>query len=290
MTRRSKMQTSFWTPGHLGAQLILFLSTIYFLLPLVWVTVAATKSNEDLFSTFGLWFGGHFALFSNIHRLFTYDGGIFSRWVLNTLLYAGVGAAGATLFSTMAGYALAKYRFFGSTAVSAAVIGAVLVPVTALALPLFFLASRVHLVNTYWSVLLPSMVSPLGVYLARVYAQASVPDEMLEAARIDGSSELAIFFRISLRIMSPVVVTIFLFQFVAIWNNFFLPLVMLSDDARFPLTLGLQTWNTTLATSGHVIYDLVVTGSFLSIMPLIAAFLFLQRYWRSGIASGGVVG
>jgi multiple sugar transport system permease protein len=284
------MQTSFWTPGQLGAQLILLLSTIYFLMPLVWVTVAATKSNDDLFSTFGLWFSGHFAFFSNVHGLFTYDGGIFVRWVLNTALYAGVGAAGATLFATMAGYALAKYRFFGSTAVSAAVIGAVLVPVTALALPLFFLASRVHLVNSYWSVLLPSMVSPLGVYLARVYAAASVPDEMLEAARIDGSGELAIFFRISLRIMSPVVVTIFLFQFVAIWNNFFLPLVMLSDDAKYPLTLGLQTWNTTLATNGNVIYNLVVTGSFLSIVPLIVAFLVLQRYWRSGIASGGVVG
>jgi multiple sugar transport system permease protein len=138
-------------------------------------------------------------------------------------------------------------------------------------------------------VFLPSLVSPFGVYLARIYAAASVPEPLLEAARLDGSSEFRAFFVIALRLMTPALVTIFLFQFVVIWNNFFLPLIMLVDRKLFPMTLGLYSWNSqtqqdpTLATA-------VLTGALLSVVPIIAAFLMLQRYWRGGLGAGGVKG
>src|SRR5262249_8707610 len=144
--------------------------------------VAATKSTADMTATPGLWFA-HFSLWKNLRDLFHYDSASFSRWLLNSLCYAGLGALGGTVISAMAGFGLAKYRFPGREAVFALILGGVLVPPTLLALPLYLLESKVNLTNTYWGVLLPSMISPFGVYLARVYATISVPDELLEAGR-----------------------------------------------------------------------------------------------------------
>jgi multiple sugar transport system permease protein len=137
------------------------------------------------------------------------------------------------------------------------------------------------------SVLLPSMVSPFGVYLARVYATASIPDELLEAGRIDGASEGRIFRTVALRIMSPALVTMFLFQFVATWNNFFLPLVMPSNTRLYPVTLGLYTWNNEYGQA-PLLVSYVVIGSLISVIPLVIAFLSLQRFWRSGLATGSI--
>ena len=169
------------------------------------------------------------------------------------------------------------------------ILGAILVPVTALALPLYLLMSKVGLANTYWSVLLPSMVSPFGVYLSRIYASASVPDELLEASRIDGAGEW-VAYTIALRVMVPAMVTIFLFQFVGIWNNYFLPLVMLSSDNLYPITVGLQLWNANSSGTHLFLSNLVVCGSLVSAIPLLVGCMFLQRYWRSGLGAGSVKG
>jgi len=267
---------------------ILFALSAYFLMPLYWLIINATKNNTDLFSSNGFWFA-HFQFFTNVQQLFTHADGVFSYWLFNTVLYAGVGATAATIISAMAGYALAKYRFAGRNVFFSMTLGAVLVPITALALPIYLLGSKVGLPNTYWSILLPSMISPLGVFLARIYSSAGIPDDLIDAARVDGASEFRIFWTIALRIMSPILVTIFLFQFVAIWNNYFLPLVMLSDPKLFPINLGLGSWNATPADH-EVVYNLIVTGSFISVIPLVVAFIVLQRYWRSGLSLGSVTG
>jgi multiple sugar transport system permease protein len=138
-------------------------------------------------------------------------------------------------------------------------------------------------------VLLPSIVSPFGVYLCRIYAEASVPDELIESARIDGAGELRIFLTIGLRIMTPALVTVFLFQFVGIWNNFFLPLVMLSSPKLYPITLGLFSWQT-FQDRQPELYQLVVGGAFVSVLPLMIAMIVLQRYWRTGLTEGSVKG
>ena len=271
------------------AMALLVVCTIYFLVPYFWLIVSSTKNAGDLFGTFGFWFAPNFNLFSNLQQLFTYRDGVFLRWLLNSFLYAGIGALVGTWFSSMAGYALAKYVFPGRNLLFSLVIGSLLVPVTALALPLYLMFSAVGQTNTYWAVLLPSIVSPFGVYLSRIYATTGVPDELLEAARVDGAGEFRTY-TISLHLMIPALVTIFLFQFVAIWNNFFLPLVMLSDDKLFPITVGLETWNVTTAGSAKFLYGLIITGALISTIPLLAGSIALQRFWRGGLGVGSVKG
>ena len=144
--------------------------------------------------------------------------------------------------------------------------------------------------NTIWSVLLPSLVSPFGVYLSRIYASSSVPDELLEAARIDGASEFRTFATVAMRLMTPALVTVLLFQFVAIWNKFFLPLIMLSDQNLFPVTVGLQTWNVTTGGANNFLYPLIVTGALVSAIPLLIGCVILQRFWRGGLGAGSVKG
>ena len=261
----------------------------YALLPLFWLVVNSAKTQRALFTTFGLWFGGKFALWSNIHQVLTYDNGIFVRWLANTVLYVVAGAGGATFLATLAGYGMAKYDFPGKRAVFAIVLGAVAVPGTALAVPAFLLFSNLHLTNTPWSVILPSLVSPLGLYLIWVYAADAVPTELLEAARIDGAGEFRTFFVISARLLTPGVVTVLLFTVVATWNNYFLPLIMLSNPHWYPLTVGLNNWNEqSITAGGQAIYNLVITGSLLTVIPIMIAFLVMQRYWRSGLAAGSV--
>ncbi|WP_372402980.1 carbohydrate ABC transporter permease [Sanguibacter suaedae] len=263
---------------------------VYVLLPLVWLTINATKTNGGLFSSFGLWFADDFALWDNLKALFTYQGSVYPRWLANTVLYAGVGGVGATILATLGGYGLAKYDFPGRRAAFAIVIGAMTVPMTALAVPTFLMFSELGLTNTVWAVLVPALASPFGLYLMYVYAQDSVPDSLLEAARLDGASELRTFLTVSLRLLSPGFVTVLLFSVVATWNNYFLPLIMLSDPKLYPLTVGLNQWNDQAGSSGQgePVYNLVLTGSLVAIVPLVIVFLFLQRFWQSGLAAGSV--
>lgn len=262
---------------------------LYSLVPLFWLFVNATKTQSSLFSSFGLWFSGDFALFDNVARTLTYDDGIFGRWFLNTVLYVVLGAGGATFLAILGGYALAKFDFPGKRGVFAVVIGAVAVPGTALAVPTFLMFSQMGLTNTPWAVIIPSLISPFGLYLMWVFAAEAIPTELLEAARMDGSSEFRTFFQVSLPLLAPGIVTVLLFTMVATWNNYFLPLIMLKDPTWYPLTLGLNAWNAQAATAGgEAIFDLVITGSLLTILPLVAAFLLLQRYWQSGLAAGSV--
>src|SRR6266516_3677179 len=277
----------------LGVMTFLLVFTVYFLVPFFWLVVSATKSQADLFGTFGLWFAPNFNLFSNLQQLFSYNGGIYTRWLLNTLLYAGVGSVVGTFLAAMAGYALAKYVFRGRNLIFSIILGAILVPATTLALPLYLMMSKVGLTNTIWAVLLPSLVNPFGVFLARIYAASSVPDELLEAGRIDGAGEFRIFTTITLRLLTPALVTILLFGFVGIWTNYFLPLVMFSDPTLFPLTVNLQNWNVTgsnASTGGQTIYNLIVTGALISSIPLLIGCILLQRFWRGGLGSGAVKG
>ncbi|NYJ29358.1 carbohydrate ABC transporter permease [Galbitalea soli] len=272
-----------------AAMLIMGVFTLYFLIPVWWLLISSTKTLGNFNRTFSLWFTptslSDFA--ANIGSLFTYGGGLFPRWMLNSIVYATVAGGLGTILAAMCGYALSKYGFRGREAIFNTILGGVLVPATALALPLFLIFSQVGLTNTFWAVFLPSLVSPFGVYLSRIYAASSVPDEIIEAARIDGSGEIRTFFTVAIRLMSPALVTIFLFQFVSIWNNFFLPLIMLRDQSLFPVTLGLYNWNSQVNTYPDL-RTLVLVGAFVSIIPLLVAFLSLQRFWRNGLGAGGL--
>ncbi|MEU1023547.1 carbohydrate ABC transporter permease [Streptomyces sp. NPDC005900] len=262
---------------------------LYSLAPLVWLLLSATKTQAGLADSFGLWFDGEFALWDNITETLAYQDGVFVRWLLNTLLYVVVGAGGATLLAVLGGYALAKFDFPGKRGVFAVVIGAVAVPTTALAVPTFLMFSELGLTDTPWAIIVPSLISPFGLYLMWVFASEAIPTELMEAARVDGAGELRTFFQVALPLLAPGTVTVLLFTTVATWNNYFLPLIMLKDPDWYPLTLGLDAWNKQASTAGgEAVFNLVVTGSLLTIVPLIAAFLLLQKYWRSGLSAGSV--
>lgn len=276
----------------LALSVIWWLLLAYFMIPLAWLITNSTKSNADLFTTFGLSFASNFSLFDNIAALMSYQNGIFFRWFGNTIIYAVVGAGGAAVIAAMGGYALAKFSFSGRRALLAVILGATAIPGTALAVPTYMLFAQWGLVNTMAAVIIPALASPFGLFLMMVYAADAVPDSLLEAARIDGAGEQRIFWTIALRLLAPGFVTVLLFQLVATWNNYFLPLIVLNESDKFPLTVGLSLWNK-LANAGGVnasepLYPLVITGSLLAVIPLVVAFLFLQRYWQSGIAAGGV--
>ncbi|MFJ8942752.1 carbohydrate ABC transporter permease [Streptomyces sp. NPDC102395] len=265
--------------------LTLLFGAAYCLLPVAWVVIASTKSGRELFSTFTFWPGTGFA--GNIADLNSYRDGLYWRWMGNSALYAGAGALLSTCVSAVSGYALATYRFRGRETVFNVLLAGVLMPPVILAVPQYLLLAQANLTDSYWSVLLPQVLSPYGVYLARVYAAAAVPADVVEAGRMDGAGEWRIFTRIALPMMAPGLVTVFLFQFVAVWNNFLLPYIMLSDDERFPITLGLHT----LLEQGSntpALYTLVITGAFLAVIPLVALFLVVQRFWSLDLLSGAV--
>ena len=269
------------------ASAVLILGALYCLVPVLWVVIASTKSNTELFTTFT--FAPGTSLFDNLGDLFSYGGGQFGTWAFNSVIYAGGGAVLSTLVSTMAGYALAKYDFPGRQVWFYAILAGVLLPGITLAIPQYLLMSNIGLAGTYWSVLLPSLISPFGIFLARVYAASAIPSEMMEAARIDGAGDARIFTSIALPMMVPGMVTIFLLQFVGIWNNFLLPFIMLSDEGMYPLTVGLYT----LLSKGSgtpSLYSLAIIGAAVSIIPLIVMMLVLQRYWRLDLVSGGLKG
>lgn len=269
------------------AFLVLLLGALYCLAPVAWVVIAASKTPRELFTTFS--FAPGSGLLDNLASLSTHGDGQFWRWVLNSLLYAGVGGIVSTLVSAMAGYALAKFQFRGREALFTVILAGVLVPAVVLAVPQYLLLAKVGLAGSYWSVLLPVVINPFGIFLCRVFAAAAVPQSTLEAARLDGAGQLRIFGLIVLPMMLHGLVTVFLLTFVGIWNNFLLPFIMLSDQSKYPITLGLYTFLAQGAGDSNL-YPLVITGSAVSVIPLILLFLALQRLWRADLLAGALTG
>ncbi|MFC0108498.1 carbohydrate ABC transporter permease [Kibdelosporangium aridum] len=265
----------------------LVLGAVYTLAPTLWIVIAATKSPAELFSTSTYLPSFNGGLVTNIRDLTAYQDGIFWRWMLNSFLYALIGGVVASLVSAAAGYALAKYEFFGRKVIFNTILAGVLLPQIVLAIPQYLLLSKVGMTDTFIGVLLPQLFNPYGIYLCRIYAAASVPDSMLEAGRLDGAGEFRLFTSIGLRLMAPGLVTVFLLQFIVIWNNFLLPFVMLTSDSQFPVTVGLYSLLRHGAAEASL-YSLVITGTLLSVLPVIALFLALQRYWRIDLVSGSV--
>ena len=236
--------------GFVFPTLFMLAFIIYFLMPLWWLFVSSTKSIDDLFDSFGLWFS-NFNLADNVSDdVLEGRRHLLGRGCATRSVYSFVSAVGAALLAAAAGYGFAKFAFRGKELLFWFVLGSVMVPTTALAIPMYLMFSKIGLTNNPLAVILPSLVSPFGIYLMRIYAEASVPSELIEAARIDGAGEFQIFRSIAFRLLGPGFVTVLLFTFVATWNNYFLPLVMLSEPKWYPLTVGLAQWNDQANASG----------------------------------------
>jgi multiple sugar transport system permease protein len=269
---------------------VLGLYFFYTFIPIWYVITASTKTNQDLFNTFGLWFSDDFKLGQNLYDLFTIQDGIFGQWLMNTFFYATTSAIGSALLATLAGYAFAKYDFVGKKFFYALVLGAVMIPQTALVIPIFLMLSKIGILNTPWAVILPSLVFPTGVFLMRTYIDDAISNEIIDAGRVDGAGEFHIFSKLAFRMLMPGFTTVLILAFVANWNNYFLPLVVLNSPNTFPVTVGLANWYATAVggTGGVLLYTVVMAGSLVSILPVIIAFLIMQRFWQGGLGAGGV--
>lgn len=275
---------------RIGSHVLLIVLAIYFIIPIWWLFVASTKSTGGLFSSPAFWFDDPMQFFANVAGLFEHQGGIYWRWLGNSFLYAFVSGIGATIVAVLAGYGFAKYSFRGRGVMFGMILGSVMVPLTALVIPTFMLLSQYGLINTAWAVILPSLLNPFGVYLMRVYTQDSVPDELLEAARIDGAGEWRTFTTIVVPLLKPAIVTVLLLSIVGTWNNFFLPLAVLTSPDTLPVTVGLNRWLalSNAGAGGEQVWNLITSGAFISVLPLLLSFLFLQRYWQGGLTLGSV--
>jgi multiple sugar transport system permease protein len=267
-------------------------AAIYVLAPIYWLVVASSKNTGQLFSSSTFLPATHLSWASNFRLLFTVDGGYFKYWLLNSVIYAVLTAALATAISTLCGYALAKYRFRGRRLVVGLVAGSLLVPSTALVVPLFLLEHDFSFNNSYQGVILPLLVYPFGVYLMSLFTADAVPDAVIDAARVDGAGELRVFWKVSRPLLMPGMVTLFLLSFIGTWNNYFLPLVLLGDTTRFPLTVGLSAWASELNApgAGQPLYPEVILGSLVSVLPMLILFPFLQKYIARGLTFGAIVG
>lgn len=266
---------------------------IYILMPLYWIFIAATKTDSTLLNSFGFLPAGRFELINNIKSLFLYHGGVYGRWLIDTAVYTGIAAIGATFVCSLAGYAFARYQFKGRGAMFGLIIGSVMVPTTVLVIPLYLMYDHVGLLDTAAGFILPSLVNPLGVYLMRLYSDAAVPRELVDSARIDGAGEFRIFRSIAARLISPGAVTVLLFSVVGTWNNYFLPLLIFSSESKMPLTVGLGLLSSRASTANagaEQLYTMIVTGGLVAVIPLMIVFLLLQRYWRGGLTFGSLAG
>ena len=207
------------------------------------------------------------------------------RFLLNSTIIALTVTTISLLVNSMAGYAFAKLRFRGSESVFRLLAAGLVVPVQVTMLPLFLLLKELGLINTYWGVILPGMASIFGIFLIRQYALA-IPDDLLDAARVDGASELRIYRSIVLPTIVPILATLAIWTFLSTWNDFMWPLIVLSDETRWTLPVALAN------LSGEHVQDieLMMAGSVLTVMPVLLVFLFLQRFYIQGVTAGSVKG
>ena len=282
VTGSPRPRRSALAPRHSRVLLIVMvIYAIYTLLPLVWLLFSSTKTQAGLFSSFGLWFSGDFSFFDNLVKTLTYQDGIFVRWLGNTLLYVVVGAGGATLLATLAGYGLAKYRFPGRRAVFAIVLGAVAVPGTALAVPTFLMFSELGLTNTPWAVILPSLISPFGLYLIWVFATDAIPDELLEAARVDGAGPWRFFRDILWPLSLTNVAAIFVIQFIYGWTQYLWPLLVTNSNEMNTIVIALKKMIS--FADADTPWNLVMVTSVLAILPPILVVVLMQRWFVKGL-------
>ena len=252
------------------------------LAPLAWMVSVSFMPRGEA-SHFPPPFLPSMATLDNYRALFATTG--VARNFANSLLVSGAITVLSLLVNTMAGYAFAKLRFTGRERIFQLLLAALVVPAQVAMLPLFLLMKQLGLVNSYWGVIVPAMATVFGIFLVRQYAR-SIPDELIEAARIDGAGELRIFFQVVLPMLKPVLVTLAIFTFMGAWNDFMWPLIVLTDQAHYTLPVALAT----LSREHIMDVEMMMAGAVVTVLPVLALFLVLQRYYIQGLLLGSVKG
>jgi alpha-1,4-digalacturonate transport system permease protein len=219
----------------------------------------------------------------NYSNLISDTGGNIWRYVFNSLFITVVATVITLIMNSMAAFALSKYRFRGSNVALVSILATLMIPATVVLVPTYMIVAQLGLVGNLWGVILPTVATPTGVFLLRQY-MLTIPDELIEAARMDHASEWRIFWRIILPLSSPALAVVAIFSILSRWNDFLLPLVVLTNRESYTLQLALASFQTEYG----IRYDLLLAMTTLTALPLAFAFIFLQRYITSGIASTGI--
>jgi multiple sugar transport system permease protein len=277
--------------------LLLFVLLVFFVLPVIWLLLAPTKTAADLVNEGPLTFGSLHNVARAWQNLTSFEGGIVFVWLKNSAIYS-VGSLVLTLATSVpAGYALALTRFRGRRLLLSITLLVMIMPSAALVLPLFLELNRLGLIGTAWSIILPFSFFPFGVYLVYIYFATSLPAEVLEAARIDGAGEWRTFTSIALPLAKPVVALVAFFSFVGNWNNFFLPYLVLPNSKQFPIQVGLNqllsstpSFNPVAGAGLNITSPELALSIIIAILPVLVVFLFSQRALVSGMLAGATKG
>ena len=270
---------------------------VFFVLPVIWLLLAPTKTDVQLDHAFPLSFGSFSQLGHAWQHLTAFQGGVIWQWLRNSAIYSG-GALLLTLATSVpAGYALAMMKFRGRKLLLTITLVTMIMPSSALVLPIFLELNLFHLIGTVWSVILPFSFYPFGVYLVYIYFVTSLPQDMLAAARIDGGSEWQVFSRVALPLARPVIGLVAFFSFVGNWNNFFLPYLVLPSSDQFPIQVGLNqllsstpSFNPVAGKGLDITSPELALAIIIAILPVLVLFLFSQRALVSGMLAGATKG
>ena len=277
---------------------VLTIFAVFFVAPVLWLVLAPTKSDQALISSSPFAFGDFHHVALAWKHLDAFSSHVYRRWILNTLFYALSATAITLVVSVPAGFGLAVGRFPGRKLILSLTLIVMIVPNAALVLPIFLELNTFHLIGSVLSVILPFAFFPFGVYLSYIYYATSLPGDLLDAARVDGCGELQTFLRVALPLAKPVVALVFFFSFVADWNNFFLPYVVLANSNQYPITVGL--WDLLSATpsfnpsvggggqSVQIFKPELALATLLAVIPVAIVFLFSQRALVRGMLGGAV--
>jgi multiple sugar transport system permease protein len=283
----------------LGVRLaILVTFAIFFIAPVIWLILAPTKTDKGLITSSPFSFGSFHNVADAWRHLDAFSDHVYRRWIGNTLYYALSATAITLVVSVPAGYGLAIGKFPGRRLILSLTLVAMIVPAAALVLPIFLELNAMHLIGGSLSVILPFAFFPFGVYLAYIYYVTALPPDLLDAARVDGASEMQTFLRVALPLAKPVIALVFFFSFVADWNNFFLPYVVLADSNQYPITVGLSnllsstpSFNPAVGGGGqsvNIFKPELALATLVAVVPIAIVFVCSQRALVRGLVGGAV--
>lgn len=291
-TRRASSFTSLAVVVIVLAALLIF-----FVLPAIWLLLAPTKTASQLIDDAPLAFGSFDQVAIAWNHLVEFQDGAVFLWLRNSAVYSGLALVLTLATSVPAGYALALTKFRGRKLLLTTTLIVMIMPSSALVLPIFLELNLLGLIGSVWSIVLPFSFYPFGVYLVYIYFATSLQSSMLEAARIDGANEWQIFWRIALPLAKPVVALVAFFSFVANWNNFFLPYLVLPKSDQFPIQVGLNqllsstpSFNPVAGAGLNITSPELALSIIIAILPVLVLFLFSQRALVSGMLAGATKG
>jgi len=271
-------------PARLALHVVLLCVALFMFFPFLWMIATALRpqGHEAELSLIP----EPYLAFENFARAWNFrNGSFFFTWTVNSVVIAVVGTVLAVFLNSLSGFAFAKYRFKGRELLFYAVLATLMIPFQVTMIPVYVTIAKLGLINTYWGVILPGTASAFGIFLIRQFMQ-TIPDELLDAARIDGSSELGIYARIIVPLSMPAMAVLAIFTFLGRWNDYLLPLLVMNRSQMFTLQLGIVNFMGEYRAQ----WNLLMAVSLLSILPTIAVFLFFQRYFVRGIAMTGMKG